>query len=154
MKTIKDYSPLSSEADSHPVRIQKLTLALELSLLCPTFLHVLWCYSGMLWQQDRQSNFYRNIVVTHHNSLITWIPQDVHQVFLLKFSSFPAASRAVPTFAQNTLCMLWKKQLPGSKLCFLAFFKALPVCVSVSDKVKEMRSYDPWFFHCRGVVRK
>lgn len=40
-----------------------------------------------LWQQDRQSNFYRNTVVRHHNSLITCIPQDVHQVFVLKFCS-------------------------------------------------------------------
>lgn len=43
-----------------------------------------------LWQQDRQSNLYRNIVVRHHNSLITWIPQSIHHIFLLKFSSFCA----------------------------------------------------------------
>lgn len=75
-----------------------------------------------LWQKDRQSHLYRNIIVRHHHALVSWIPQNVHQVFLLKFSFFPAAIIVLSTVAQNVLFILCEKQLPGTELCFLAFF--------------------------------
>lgn len=62
-----------------------------------------------LWQQDRQSHLYRNIVVRHHHALVSWIPQNVHQDFLLKFSFFPAAIIVLSTVAQNVLCILCEK---------------------------------------------